>query len=131
MPQVRVDNADLRRKLRGTLTKLQAVESEIQELLGSDEEEDTKWWDRRCGMLVKVYNRGCVVSSEEWYRIGQSFHYDRRGLGGFFTGNEPSMVQIAGGRHALTPVGRRDAEEYLREHPELREGDGGTGHEDS
>lgn len=120
VPQSQSESAELKRKLSRTLSKLRAVETEIQELIGSDEDEGLEWWDRRCHVLVEVYNRGGVIPADDWYRIGADLGYDRRGLGGFFTGNEPTMVAIAGNRHALSPSGRREAEEYLEEHPELR-----------
>lgn len=116
------DELRMRRQVRTLLEKVRAIETELEQMVGSPGEE-LEWWDRRCRVLVEVLNRGGIVTSTEWSDIGRELGYDRRGLGGFFTGGNPTMTPIAGGRHALTEVGRRDAEEYLNEHSEFRRTD--------
>ena len=113
------DELRIRRQIRSILEKVRAIETELEGLTGSTGEQ-LEWWDRRCRVLVEVLSRGGIVTAPEWSDIGRELGYDRRGLGGFFTGGNPTMTPIAGGRHALTETGRRDAEEHLEVHPELR-----------
>ena len=122
--------AEIRAELANIALRLERAEGELREAredlrrLANPEEDGLDRWDRRCRVLVGVYERGGVVSQTEWYAIGEAHGYDRRGLGGFFTGRRPSMAEIGGDRHALTKTGTKDAEEYLDIHPELREGNG-------
>lgn len=69
-------------------------------------------------VLVDVYDLGGRhgVSLEQWARIGSARGYDRRGLGGFFTGVRAPLRQ-ADGRVALTVSGERLVDEYLAELP--------------
>lgn len=106
-------------RMESTLDRLRQQLNELKAIV-SPNVNALDWWDRRCHVLVDVYQHDGVVTADEWYSIGEKYGYDRRGLGGFFAGNSPSMTQIAGGRHALTEAGRRDAEEYVEIHPELR-----------
>lgn len=106
--------------IRKALEALRKAQAELEAVLG-EENEQQSWWDTRCRVLVEVYKKNGVVTHSEWKEIGDRFEYDRRGLGGFFTGNSPTMTQISGGRHALTERGRKDVEEYLVDHPELKE----------
>jgi hypothetical protein len=116
MPKTEEEEKEKIKKALEALQKAQAVLEEI----FAKENEELGWWDRRCSVLVEVHKRGGIVTRSEWIEIGAKYGYDPRGLGGFFTGSEPSMTSIAGQRKALTDRGRRDAEDYLGEHPEIK-----------
>jgi hypothetical protein len=65
-------------------------------------------------VLVDVYERGGRhgVGSDEWAAIGGRHGYDRRGLGGFFTGVRAPLRRIDE-RVALTVHGERLVDDYL------------------
>lgn len=69
-------------------------------------------------VLVDVYDLGGRhgVSLEEWARIGAARGYERRGLGGFFTGVRAPLRHFEG-RVVLTVFGERLVDEYLAELP--------------
>lgn len=70
--------------------------------------------ERYLRVLVDVYDRGGRhgVESEAWAAIGARHGYDRRGLGGFFTGNR-AAVTLSGERIRLTIYGERLVDGYL------------------
>jgi hypothetical protein len=65
-------------------------------------------------VLVDVYERGGRhgVGSDEWAAIGSRHGYDRRGLGGFFTGARAPLRRVDD-RVLLTAYGERLVDEYL------------------
>jgi len=58
-------------------------------------------------VLKEVVKKGGVVDKEVWKTIGNKQGYDSRGLGGFFKGDKPIMVSIAGDKRAITERGKR------------------------
>lgn len=74
--------------------------------------------ERYLQVLVDVYDLGGRhgVSLEEWARIGAARGYERRGLGGFFTGVRAPLRHFEG-RVVLTVFGERLVDEYLAELP--------------
>lgn len=70
--------------------------------------------ERYLRVLVDVYERGGRhgVDADEWSAIGQRHGYDRRGLGGFFTGGRAPLRRT--GDHVLLTVhGERLVDDYL------------------
>jgi hypothetical protein len=65
-------------------------------------------------VLVDVYERGGRhgVDADEWAAIGHRHGYDRRGLGGFFTGAKAPLGR-SDERVVLTIYGERLVDEYL------------------
>ncbi len=70
--------------------------------------------ERYLRVLVDVYELGGRhgVAVEAWANIGSRRGYDRRGLGGFFTGAR-APLRHAGDRVVLTAYGQRLVDEYL------------------
>lgn len=70
--------------------------------------------ERYLRVLVDVYERGGRhgVGSDEWASIGNRHGYDRRGLGGFFTGGR-APLRRGEQRVLLTAYGERLVDEYL------------------
>jgi hypothetical protein len=70
--------------------------------------------ERHLRVLIDVYERGGRhgVGPEEWVAIGRRHGYERRGLGGFFTGANASLRQLDG-RVVLTPYGEQLVDGYL------------------
>jgi len=59
-----------------------------------------------------VTKRGGIVTEAELREIAAKAGYDTRGLGGFFTGKNPSLVMVAGGRVALAAWASNEVERY-------------------
>ena len=70
--------------------------------------------ERYMQVLVEVYDRGgrVGVSSDELAAIGARHGYDRRGLGGFFTGARAPLQRL-GERVQLTVHGELLLDSYL------------------
>ncbi|MHB8658154.1 MAG: hypothetical protein ACYC91_09400 [Solirubrobacteraceae bacterium] len=70
--------------------------------------------ERYLRVLVDVYDRGGRhgVGPEDWAAIGARYGYDRRGLGGFFTGGRASLRRVDD-RVVLTPYGERQVDAFL------------------
>jgi hypothetical protein len=70
--------------------------------------------ERYLRVLIDVYERGGRhgVDPVEWAAIGNRHGYDRRGLGGFFTGGR-APLRRTDDRVALTTYGERLVDEYL------------------
>jgi hypothetical protein len=70
--------------------------------------------ERYLRVLVDVYDRGGRpgVKAEAFYAIGKGHGYDRRGLGGFFTGTRAPLRRIED-RIVLTPQGEYLIDRYL------------------
>ncbi|HLH65693.1 MAG TPA: hypothetical protein VKV27_08320 [Solirubrobacteraceae bacterium] len=70
--------------------------------------------ERYLRVLIDVYERGGRhgVAGEEWAAIGARHGYDRRGLGGFFTGANAPLRRIEG-RVLLTVSGEQLIDGYL------------------
>lgn len=94
--------------------KLRAVEHAVgqlrQEFEALSSGSTNERWIR---LLTMVEQAGGRVTSAEWGRLGVLCGYDPRGLGGFFTGGEPSMV-ADGDDRVLTARGHAYLDEYGR-----------------
>ena len=86
-----------------------------------DDQEGLSWYNRRTLVLARVLEEGGTVSTERWKKIGAEFGYDGRGLGGFFTGNTPSMVTIAGNNKAITTAGEQSVRDWVIAYPDVAE----------
>jgi hypothetical protein len=70
--------------------------------------------ERYLRVLVEVYERGGQhgVQPDVLAAIGDRYGYDRRGLGGFFTGTRAPLTRISG-LIRLSPQGARLMDAYL------------------
>lgn len=70
--------------------------------------------ERYLRVLVEVYERGGQpgVDADGLAAIGHRHGYDRRGLGGFFTGARAPLQRV-GGRIRLSPYGALLMDAYL------------------
>ena len=79
----------------------------------TDEETNAEYWQGRLRVLCDVLLKGGVVTYDEWGAIGQEHGYDRRGLGGYFTGNNPTIRQIFDGKKSITDEGVSQVNSFL------------------
>jgi hypothetical protein len=73
--------------------------------------------DRYLRLLLEVYDRGGRhgVDADGLAAIGARYGYDRRGLGGFFTGARAPLRRVER-RVTLSPYGEHLIDLYLAEH---------------
>ena len=100
------------------------VESDLAELRAyaeslNGQKAATKPWFYRPGRLLwEIRERGGEVTTEQFYAMGDALGYDRRGLGGFFSGNNPTLEMVVGGSNSgnrrLTRLGELEAERWLQ-----------------
>ena len=106
--------------IRAELSRVRSAVSRIERDLGELETSErvsaaaARRPERYLRVLVDVYERGGRhgVASAEWATIGARHGYDRRGLGGFFTGARSPLRRIDD-RVVLTAYGERLVDEYL------------------
>ena len=77
-------------------------------------EPDRQRPERYLRVLVDVYEHGGQhgVDGDGLAAIGSAYGYDRRGLGGFFTGRRAPLRRVEG-RVTLTPYGQHLVDVYL------------------
>jgi len=68
----------------------------------------------RIFVWYEIYARGGIVTKEKFHEIGKKYGYDPRGLGGFFSWDEPSIryVGINKDQAALEEWAAKDVEKY-------------------
>ncbi len=99
-------------KLRDFSKQIDTILDEVKGI-SSEEDEDSKYWNKRMGVLADVMLKGGVVTEDEWGEIGEKQGYDRRGLGGYFAGDKCSMVKIGNDKRAITEMGAKDVKAWL------------------
>jgi hypothetical protein len=105
--------------IRGELEKLRAGIAAIEGRLAAVEREEAqgpvKTRPRRYyEVLVAVYERGGRkgLDADAFGAVGKQYGYDRRGLGGFFTGTRAPLRRQAG-QVTLSVEGERLVDSYL------------------
>lgn len=101
---------------RNILVQLHEQLGQVLSATESQEDRDAsqeEYWQNRLRVLCDVVLKGGVVTHDEWGQIGYDNGYDRRGLGGFFTGNTPSMISTFNGKKSITEEGYHQAKEYV------------------
>jgi hypothetical protein len=109
-PVVATMRAELRRLREG----LDRLDAQLVRLAEEDETPSRRVRPERYYLvLLAVYERGPHgASPDELATIGARCDYDRRGLGGYFTGARAPLC-TEGGRVRLTAEGNRLVQEYL------------------
>jgi hypothetical protein len=101
-------------RLRSGLVRLDEILDAL-ELAGvQSPEPDRQRPERYLKVLVDVYEHGGQhgVDGDGLAAIGSAYGYDRRGLGGFFTGRRAPLRRVEG-RVTLTPYGQHLVDVYL------------------
>jgi hypothetical protein len=108
--------AGIRAELERIRTCVGRIERGLNELESSAEDlrAGRQRSERYLRLLVDVYDRGGRhgVDPRAWAEIGHRHGYDRRGLGGFFTGARAPLAR-SGERVRLTMYGERLVDAYL------------------
>jgi hypothetical protein len=104
-----------------TVQRLKRIRDELDDVIraetqnGQAESEWRRWFRRAGGVLHDVVEAGGSVNQTQWREIGNRHDYDPRGLGGFYTGDEPSMVRDpTSDSRSITERGREDAARWER-----------------
>jgi hypothetical protein len=109
--------SDVRAELEHIRTCVRRIERALDELEASAEDARVgarERPERYLRLLVDVYDRGGRhgVDPPAWAEIGRRHGYDRRGLGGFFTGARAPLLHD-GERVRLSVHGERLVDSYL------------------
>lgn len=93
--------------------KLLRVENLMRQLKGEGSQEEVpEWYMHRLRVWNAIKGRGGIVTMDELHGIRKQDGYsDRRGVGGFFSG-EGSLTKIADGKVALTERASQEVEKY-------------------
>jgi hypothetical protein len=68
-------------------------------------------------LLAEILREGGSVSRERLYELAEKYGFDRRGLGGFYTGKGSLQMLDEMDRVMLTPEGVKTARRYLKRSP--------------
>lgn len=99
--------------IRSCQVELQRAENELLKLLGEEPQRIVpEWMLPRLKIWKSIKEEGGVVTKEELYQIATKVGIDNRGLGGFFTGKNASLVQLGDGKVALTQVGEKKLKQF-------------------
>jgi len=109
--------ASIRAELARVRSSLVRLEDSLDTIEGSGQasrEPARERPERYLRVLVDVYERGGQhgVDAEGLAAVGRAHGYDRRGLGGFFTGRR-APLRRSDDRVALTPHGQHLVDVYL------------------
>jgi len=100
-------DSEARKHLEAAKAALKRLEEHLEGVTmerasGQPDARTARWWR----ILDEVDQLGGALTVEDWRALGLRHGYNPKGLGGFFTGAEPSMRSEADMR-ALTDAGRR------------------------
>jgi len=98
------------------LSEIEEKIEKIKSVIGTDVDEDWEQrYARRMNILTDIFDKGGVVTDKELREIAERHRMDMRGVGGFFVG-DGSLVKISNDRTALTERGRKDVEDWKKDH---------------
>ena len=98
--------------IRNCQVELKRAENTLLQLLGEEQESVPEWMLLRLKIWKSIKEKGGIVTKEELYQIAKKVGIDNRGLGGFFTGKNASLVQLGDDKVALTQVGEKKLNQY-------------------
>ncbi|MBU4300698.1 hypothetical protein L6303_01950 [archaeon] len=98
-----------------TRDELQRLAKKIQSLLDEKSSVEVPDWMRdRVELWGRIYNRGGVVSDEQFRELWcTKMGKDIRGAGGFYVGKNPSLIKLTDGKTALTQSADKFCQEML------------------
>lgn len=112
----RFRDRDLRRLLQQTesaITSMEEMRRTIQTWLGEDVVDmPPDWRVRSLIVWAAVKRRGDVVEYEEFKRILQKIGYSPQAIGGFFAGDNSSMIHVGEDKVALRRWAAEEVEYY-------------------
>lgn len=96
---------------REMIESLSRIETEIQalkaKLIRASGKEPPSEIPTQLRILHEIFKAGRIITKQQLYDIAKHNGLDNRGLGGFFSGKKPSLIELAGGRVALTKEGEK------------------------
>lgn len=99
--------------IRSCQVELKSAENELLKLLGEETQDIVpEWMLPRLKIWKGVKEAGGVITKKDLYQIATKVGIDNRGLGGFFTGKNASLVQLGDNKVALTQVGEEKLEQF-------------------
>lgn len=71
-----------------------------------------EWERKRLKVWAKIHVNGDIVSNEKWKKIYTEVGYDPRGTGGFFAGDQPSLIRVGDDKVAIAKWAVKEVEKY-------------------
>lgn len=86
--------------------KLESLKASLDRIIDTQDTYEISVYDvRRAAILEEVYRENSIVSSDELSEIARKWGRNPQGTAGYFSGTNPSLRAIAGGKRALTERG--------------------------
>ena len=106
--------------IRGLLNSVESIQSELDNMkvMLSDiiGEKTTlippEWARKRLKVWAMIHEKGDIVTYEEWQKIYTKVGYDPRGTGGFFAGDQSSLIWVGDDKVALSKWAVKEVEKY-------------------
>jgi len=113
-----VDASKLAEELLPKLDELSRIVADIRMIVEKymgGPEPPPDWMIPRIFVWYEIYVKDGIVSRDEFHRIGKKYGYDTRGLGGFFTGDRPSLryIGVNKDRVMLEDWAAKEVEKYM------------------
>jgi hypothetical protein len=100
-------------ELKNVLNTLEIVIARLEKIAGITEVEvPPEHLQKALRLCWLVKEKGGVISKDDLRQLGMKVGYDPRGLGGLYVGKNPWLVEIAGGKVALTQKAMEIVEKY-------------------
>jgi tetrahydromethanopterin S-methyltransferase subunit G len=116
MASIEISNDDLRAILNAVekaQSELENIRAKIAKLMGETTFLVPPEWERkRLKVWAKIHEKGDLVTYEEWQKIIREVGYDPRGTGGFFAGDNPSLIWVGEDKVALAKWAAQEVEKY-------------------
>ena len=107
------DVRNLLQKVETIIADMDEVRRTLQSFLGEETmETPPEWLRKRLIVWAAVHKRGDVIEYEEFKMITKKVGYDPRGIGGFFTGDNPSIKWIGETKVGIDPWALDYIEKY-------------------
>lgn len=107
------DIRDIQNSIEGIQNALDNLKVNVSKIMGEDSMLLPPDWERkRLRVWAKIHEKGDVVTYENWQKIYIAVGYDPRGTGGFFAGNDSSLVWVGDDKVALSKWAVKEVEKY-------------------
>jgi hypothetical protein len=105
--------SEIKELLERAIGVLEETRSKVAILTGEQSPLVPPEWERlRLKVWYLIAEQGGIVDTEQLHQIADRIGMDRRGLGGFFAGDNASLAKIAGEKIALKEWAAIEVERY-------------------
>ena len=107
------DIRDLLNSVDSIQNELDNVKVKLSKIIGEKTMLIPPEWERkRLKVWAMIHKNGDIVNYEEWQKIYTEVGYDPRGTGGFFAGDQSSLIWVGDDKVALSKWAVKEVGKY-------------------